>query len=390
MPAAPQSSGGGGQGDHSTSILWIIGAIFVFIGAIWYVFSAQLVYFFLTIKLYEIGLMEQVSNLFGYFSGHTYSFYPLKQSLESARASSGTVTFQQLMSLGSDVGKWLRIPLSALLILLGIVVYLSSTTRVFKQIYNMRDFAKLESKNWPQITPVMNLDLLSTDIDTGPWAMAQTPMQFCKKYKLLEEVRPMRREGMSRKEWDKIEVVLKRGQANKIFAMQLGPLWRGVNYLPPHAKALFAVFAARINADSKAAGDLLKQLSTSSQNKQLNYQGVDALLKKHADTKAVKQITDSYAYVSTVMASMLLGARDDGVQASADFLWLKPLDRKLWYTLNTVGRQTPFIEVAGIYAHWISEREAGRKLIVPMVEEATNAVEVALKEIVYRKEEEEA
>ena len=55
---------------------------------------------------------------------------------------------------------------------------------------------------------------------------------------------------MSRKDWDKIEVVLKRGEANKIFAMQLGPLWKGADKLPPHAKALFAVFAARINADT--------------------------------------------------------------------------------------------------------------------------------------------
>ena len=87
------------------------------------------------------------------------------------------------------------------------------------------------------------------------------------------------------------------------------------------------------------------------------------------------------------MASMLEEARQDGVQASADFLWLKPLDRRLWYTLNTVGRQTPFIEVAGIFAHWIAEKEAQRRLRVPMVEEATNAVELALKDVVYRPDE---
>ena len=75
---------------------------------------------------------------------------------------------------------------------------------------------------------------------------------------------------MSRKEWDKVEVILKRGEANKIFAMQLGPLWGGVNKLPPYARALFAVFAARINADSKSAANLLKQMSASSLHK-INY-----------------------------------------------------------------------------------------------------------------------
>jgi intracellular multiplication protein IcmP len=96
----------------------------------------------------------------------------------------------------------------------------------------------------------------------------------------------------------------------------------------------------------------------------------------------------SHAYVLTVMAAMLVGARDDGVQSSADFLWLKPVDRKLWYMLNTVGRQTPFAEVAGVYAHWLAEKEAGKRMLVPMVEEATKALEIALKEVVYRRDEE--
>jgi intracellular multiplication protein IcmP len=67
---------------------------------------------------------------------------------------------------------------------------------------------------------------------------------------------------------------------------------------------------------------------------------------------------------------------------------LKPYDRRLWYTLNTVGRQTPFPEVAGIFAHWVAERDMGRKLMVPMVEEATTALEVALTEIIYKPDEE--
>ena len=151
-------------------------------------------------------------------------------------------------------------------------------------------------------------------------------------------------------------------------------------------RALFAAFAARINSDTKSAAHILAQLSVSSTSK-LNLTGVDELLKKHANTKLVQKIVHTHGYVLTVMASMLEGARDDGVQASADFLWLKPLDRRLWYTLNTVGRQTPFVEVAGVFAHWVAEKEAGRKLLVPIVEEATNALDLALKEVVYRLDE---
>ncbi len=131
----------------------------------------------------------------------------------------------------------------------------------------------------------------------------------------------------------------------------------------------------------------MQQLARSSKST-LNFKGVDELLKKHYNTKAVQKIVQGHAYVLTVMAAMLKGARDDGVQASADFLWLKPMDRRLWYTLNTVGRQTPFIEVAGIFAHWRAEQEAQKRLVVPMVEEATNAVQLALKEVLYKRDEE--
>jgi len=384
MPAAPQ--GGGNQGDNSASMLWGIAGAFAAIGAVWFAFKNQIVALYLTLKLYELNFISAVSS---FFTGNPQYFDHLKAAIITAKMHPANITFNDLLSLGTGVGDWLRIPFVILLFILAIVVYVGNTARVYRRTYNMREFAKLESVNWPQITPVINLDLIKTDIDTGPWAMAMTPLQFCKKNKLLEEVRPARREGMNRKDWDRIEVILKRGEANKLFALQLGPLWRGPANLPPYAKALFAVFAARINADSQAAATLLIQLSASSLNKELNTAGVDELIKKHENTKLVQRIMQTHAYVSTVMASMLETSREDGVQASADFLWLKPRDRKLWYTLNTVGRQTPFIEVGGIFAHWVAEKVAGRKLLVPMVEEATNAVESALKEVVYKPDEEE-
>lgn len=380
--AAPQA---GNQSDNSAGILWGVAAIFATIGVIWYVFKTQLIAAYLTIKFYEIVLVEYIS---GYLPFNHQTFEQLQAVILYARAHAATVGFGDVVIIGNQVGYWLRIPLAVLLIVLAFVVYFGNTAHVFKRTYNMRDLAKLERKTWPHINPVVDLDLLKTDIDVGPWAMALPPLKFCKRYKLLEEIRPPRIEGMSRKEWDRVEVVLKRGEANKLFALQLGPLWTNVESLPLHTQALFAVFAARINSDSAGAANLLAQLGSSATSK-LNFTGVDALLKKHKDSKLVERVIQSHAYVLTVMATMLEKARDDGVQASADFLWLKPIDRRLWFTLNTVGRQTPFIEVAGVFAHWVAEKEAGRKLVVPMVEEATNALENALKEVVYRPGEDE-
>src|SRR3990167_2004050 len=375
--AAPAQQGSG-QSDNTMGVIWGVVACLVVIGVIWYSFKNYIISAYLTLKLYEINFLSLFSST---------RFEDLRATILAALTNPDKLNFADLITIGDGVGDWLRLPLVVLFIILAFVVYLSNSARVYRRNYTMQELAKLEKDNWPQISPIVHLNLLKTDIDTGPWAMAMTPMQFCKKNKLLEEVRSQRREGMARKEWDKIQVVLRRGEANKIFALQLGQLWKDVDRLAPHIKALFTVFAARIHADSKAAADLIHQLNVSNTSK-LNIAGVEVLLKKHVNTKQVQHIIQSHAYVFTVMAAMLEAAREDGVQASADFLWLKPLDRRLWYTLNTVGRQTPFVEIAGIFAHWIAEKEAGRRLIVPAVEEATKALEIALSEVVYQPDEE--
>lgn len=374
--AAP--SGGGGQPDNSAGILWGIAAIFALCGGVWYAFKTYIISFVLYVKLYELYIITHLTT-------NPY-FDRLEPAIKAALAYPQNVTFQDLVLVMNGVGSWLRIPLAAVLLLLAVIVYFGNTVRVFRNNYQMRELAKLEKENWPQISPVMGLDLVKTDIDQGPWAMAMTPMQFCKRHKILDEMKVRRTEGMNRKDWDRIEVTLRRGDANKLFALQLGPLWAGTARLPAHTRALFAAFAARIHADSASSEKILRQLSASSQSK-LDISGVNELLRKYENTKEVQKIVQEHAYVLTVMASMLEGAREDGVQASADFLWLKPVDRRLWYTLNTVGRQTPFVEVAGVFAHWRAEKEAGRRILVPMVEEASKALELALKDIVYKPDE---
>ncbi|SRR5579883_7058 len=373
MPGAPQQSG---QSDNSSALLWVVAASFATAGFLWFAFKKQIISFYFSIKLVEIKFIS--------------IFTSGLQDVQTAIVNQdpNTFTFTDVVKVGEAVGNYLRIPFVLILFALAFVVYFGNTARVFKRTYTMKDLVELEKNNWPQITPVVGLDLIKADLDKGPWAMAMTPMQFCKRLKLLEERRSGPQEGLSRKEWNRVEVTLKRGEANKIFALQLGPAWRGVSKLPPHIKALFAIFAARYNGDTKPAQELIKKISASSREK-LDFTGVDELLSKHEKSKGVQKIIQSHAYVLTVMASMLEAAREDGVQASADFLWLKPLDRRFWYMMNSIGRQTPFVEVAGPFAHWKAEKEIGRKLLVPMVEEATNALELALKEIIYKPDEEE-
>jgi intracellular multiplication protein IcmP len=373
--AAPQQSGN--PGDHSYTVLWYTIAVFAACAGIWYSLKDSIIRIYLYIKLYQLDFISF------FYSGNMPA---VKTKILAALANTQSLTFMDMKGLGDLASAYIRYPYAFILFVLAVVVYFGNNTRVFRQLYSMKDLAGKEVINWPQISSPLTVDLTKADIDKGPWAMALTPMQFCKRHQLLEEYRSQSKEGLSRKEWGRVEVTLKRGQANKVFAIQLGMLWPGIDRVPLHVRALFAIFAARLNADTEAAYTITRRLNLSS-TKKLDFTGVDQLINKHYNTKLVQEIVNSHAYLLTVMSSMLVGAREDGVQSTADFLWLKPIDRRLWYTLNAMGRQTPFVESAGVFAHWVAEKEAGKKLLVPMVEEATKALEFALKEVIYHPDE---
>lgn len=365
MPPQQQQQGG----DNSLAPLWITAAVFVAVWIIWTVAHEQIAWFILHFKLWE-------AKFISLFDQNAWRELALINSTSPSGAS-----FQKLNEISADVGKYFRYPLAIILGGLAVAIYFTNPTLNYKKTYDMKKLVAQEKDIWPQITPVANLNLVEADLDEGVWAMAASPMQFAKKNNLLLLERIIPTEGLAPQA--KIIANLKQEDAYRVFTLQLGRYWRGADQLNIHTKALFAAFAARANRDTEGAAKLLLHIANSSKNGKLDFNGVEELLKKHKDNKAVIKLTKSHAFVLTVMASMLKLARTDGVMASADFLWLKPIDRSLWFMLNSVGRQTPFTENAGAFAHWLAEVKLGRKLFVPMVAEAVTALDLALKDIIY-------
>lgn len=372
--APPQ--GGQQQGtDNGMDLLWIIVACVIGIVLIWYFFHAMIVAAILQIKWVE-------ASAIGLF---TARILPLKTAI--AAASPQNVTVDQLLAVTAEIGRYLRYPLGAILVLLAVHVYRSSAGTRFCETFNMKSLLKQELNNWPYANVVWGLDLVKQDIQKGPWAMALTAMQFSKKYKLLDvERKQLGATGLSREMG--YEAKVNKYRAHKVFVKQLGELWRSPEDLTPHRRALLVIFAAKAIGDRDVANKLLQQIARSARDPQLNFNGVDALWPKYKENKIVKEIISRHAFEYGVLAAMLELARTDGVLASAEFLWLKPRDRVLWYVLNSVGRQTVFPEVAGIFAHFYAEKTIGYRLMSPMVEEAVTSLEDAIDELVYVPDEE--
>lgn len=364
--------------DHTANFFWLLVLICLVFLAIWYFKPTWIITPVFWLRRIELDSMIYGSGFLNdILSGlhlpliSTNTLITLKSSVINADAK--TLTFREFGSVNSVIGHWLRWPTIAALFGLAAVAYFRHASMMFRQKYDMNSLKEAEKENWPQIHPILSLNLVKEDPEKGPWAMAKTPLDYCKENNIVR---------LDEKDGKKIWVIDK-GPAARLFTMQLGPLWKDLFNLPIHVKALVVIFIARAQRERAVAKRFLSQISASAASGQLDFTGVNEQLMKYQNSKVLRWLRPRHAYVRTMMARLLEIARADGVVATAEFLWLKPVDRKLWYVLNSVGRQTAVVEVSGVFAHWRAEKALGRAMTTPMVKEAVKALDGCVQEILY-------
>lgn len=354
--------------DNSMAPVWIVILLFITAYFIWALAHQYIVSFVFTINIWQARLV----NLFLNNQLLANQIY-LMQTLDP-----NTVNWDQMVTVMRAVGDYMRYPVICILVVLAFVLYNSNVTLKYRKTYDMKSLRAQEQFNWPAIMPIIKEDLVSQDINKGPWAMALTPMEFARKYNLLRKDDALLDNPVPGEE---MTAGIRRGDTKRVFTMQLGPYWDGFERCSPQAYALSAVFMARMNRDRDAANNILKVLDKTFVDGKPDFSVARPVMKKYQNSELVQEVVAKHAYVLTVIASLLEAAREDGVVPSSEFLWLKPVDRRLWYMLNCVGRQTPYSEVAGPFAHWKAEKEMGRRSLVPMIDEAIRALEIAVKEV---------
>lgn len=300
----------------------------------------------------------------------------LWELLGSAIDAGGTLSLENFQLMMSKTGYYVRWLFAPVALGMALFAFLRSPRERFSKVHTMQSLALQESVIWPEIAPVAGLQskLVKADPTKGEWASAMTEREFAERHKLLtidEEGKP----------------AAKREEARAVFAKQVGNPWTGIEALPKHTKALFAVFAMRVGGDQAGALGKLRLMAKSFASggiAGMDTSWVDGEIKKHAANPLVTRVFQRHAFVYTVMATMLQIAKADGVLASPLFIWVKTVDRGLWYTLNNVGRYAFHVDCAGIMAHWLFEKSVGFASPSPMVDKAVDGLEMALKE--YRED----
>lgn len=353
--------GGKGSSQEATGaeLLYVVAGVLAILAVFYYYFHEPIVHFLFMVKYYELLLISHFSP----------SYAALIEWMKET--ATHTVTLQDLKFLSIDVGEPLKYPCAVVLGLMAVVLYLFHPDSSFRGIIDMRTLASKMRSAFPVIEVVSELDLAKESIDSGPWSMALTPIEFAKKHKLMYRDPETHR------------AMIDRTRAKTVLTEQLGPHWKDINSLAPHERAIFAALALYVNYKRDQADKLLEQIAASANPQamasgKLNYKGVNEVIEQYGDSPVVKAVISRHAYKLGVFSALLYTGRLTGIVANATYLWLKPIDRRLWYTLNNVGRKAVFVETAAVHAHLLAERQLGQPIHSPMVDSAIDGLQEAI------------
>lgn len=329
--------------------------------------------------------------------------YSRLQSVDPASLSFDQVS--ALLRFTGGYARWFVVP-----VLLGLGLWggLSSrfVSEYYRRVFSMQTLIKQNVKEFPCIAPIANRkrSILEEPMDHGMWMTVRQPIQWAQENGLLTDTkgREVKKSHIINKHGlpnllsvflkgdNNKKLVLDEQRAIKLFEKQLGPRFAGVKNLVDYQKGLAAAFMAFGTGDKENAQGLLDQMSLSFVEPEeiggkykIDVSGADELIEKHQDDDLLKYHTRCHrAFVYPYLMALYEDfAKAKGVLPSCEFIWLRPLNRSLWYSLNQMGGREAWIEASAPWEHYHTEKIVGRSIKTP---EVKNAV-VGLKTILTQK-----
>ena len=312
---------------------------------------------------------------------------------EMAETAPNAVTLRDLYGITQAVGVFFRIPATGLIVVLAAICSLRAAPSRFKRQFDLDGLIEEQASEFPVISAfaVRHLKLAAPDAKkTLPADYALTPAEWITRFAADPSGR------------------FNEQKAREALAYHLGERWTGPASAPPVARLLFTVFALHLVERRDDALQILGEASVCvSDAKKDGENGptealtlsstligqVDGFFEKNmsaSQKSAAMKIAARHAYVSTALMALLTASRiKAGVMAPGQFVWLKLVDRNLWYALHSLGYEiegigryihpNPRVEALGARDHWAAERIAGRAILKPDFHESIVALRRAAK-----------
>lgn len=332
-------------------------------------------------------------------------FVPFFEEAQTAwarisEADPALLSWDTMQKVLSYTGSWIRWPFALLLGLFGVAAIFMGRVGGLVRRFNMESLLRNNAESFPCLRPVVGRGkyLLSPEsYDSGLWKIARTPAQFALEHGLLfneagEPFSPDQalRHGLPSTElpaWGHAR--LDEAKALAVLQKQLGKWFEGYDGLSPCRRALAVAFLAYADGDKKGCVALLDAVSLSYWEEKgratcpvleaKDFAGrLEKTWEQHKSVLREKRLLNHVAFELPWFMALLYRARRKGVLATSQFLWLRPLDRPLWYALNQCGGRAAWAEGFAPWAHYTAEEQAGRALAEPHVVPAVASLKQAL------------
>lgn len=286
-----------------------------------------------------------------------------------------------------------------------------------RQVHTARSLMGVLVKRFPSLTPAVRFDALAPgSAQRGPWRVAMSPIEWLWAHKAiyLESSVPGGRNPVPR-DWifktkgdfvvNTSSPLLKAGsrarrslrvdrtRVESLLKRQLGRPFTGFERLPYYAQGLAAAFAAFGNGQEgrKQGQAMLDQMSSSIVETvpdapkgggkgagrsvfTVDATGAADLWKKYACAEMAEILAIHKSFTNVWMTALLGYARRRGTLPTAQFVWLRAIDRTLWYALNQYGGRRPWVEATGVWAHFEAEQTLEQALLEPEILDAADWV----------------
>jgi len=336
--------------------------------------------------------------------------------------------FDQIVAVFKIVASYWRWPVIAMF--LGLVVWLYAARGIDRYRRHLSAMALLEEqvKHYPALTPVMprkrkrfraKRSMLDEPLDSGPWRMARQPAQWVADHDLLLESKSdsagqgkSKRRRVAHKEiidprtglWNKDSPLwhgdkgakrrramsLDHKRAIQLLTEQLGrTMPEDIHALADFEKALAAAFirlAQGGGARSTEANAIFDAVSSTYDpdaaaivtTKRVE-SDLEAILDEGMADPRIARITEIHGhFVTTWLMGLLYAGGENQSIPPSQFLWVRVVDRTLWYALHQVGSRCAWMEASGPWAHYWAENQIGRAIPEPQVDSAVQALDKVL------------
>lgn len=333
------------------------------------------------------------------------AFVPFSEEAQTAWAHiSGldpeTLTWERMQGVLTYTGKWVRWPFVFLLGMLGAAAIFMGRTRGLVRRLNMESLLRNNAESFACLRPVVgrgNYLLSPESYDSGLWRVARSPVQFALEHGLLLDKNgtPFTSDQALRNGLASVDLPaygcarLDEAKTLVVLQEQLGPMLSGFETFSSGRRALAAAFLAYAAGEKKECVGILDVVAGS--YTETDGKAACSVLKRgdfarrlakswgrHQGLLSEKTLARHSSYELPWFMALLTRARQKGVLASSQFLWLRPLDRSLWYALNQCGGRAAWAEAFAAWAHYSAEEKAGRALHEPHVVPAIVSLRDAL------------